>query len=364
MIPQRRVKKVYVQHFDEEVKIEEKFPVGNEEERYVYQISHKDKTYILKGFRIQLRQLNPDNKETVKFFEESLIQISEVFQEFHFSRAANLLNPHIAAPLFLDFKIELPKNRASCFWMHIQIIFEYGGIALGELRPTGIELTYNLMRQSANALFLLHNLGIAHLDIKPDNMVYDEEKDLLKIVDMGSAFGRSNQKSLSATTVNLVGKVRTATREFTPPEVLLMGKSSINSESNLILPAIDVYCWGMSFFALFTNRDNVELKMYCDSYKKRSISDYEGFKEAVKINFKSIKAKNDKENDLKTFIQTLLNKALKYKPRKRPNFKKLITMMREFEEENEYKIKYSKKERKHDREVSNLYMLNDKVDNI
>ena len=37
----RKVKKVYVQHFNERVKIEEKFSVANEEERYVYQISYK-----------------------------------------------------------------------------------------------------------------------------------------------------------------------------------------------------------------------------------------------------------------------------------------------------------------------------------
>ena len=53
------------------------------------------------------------------------------------------------------------------------------------------------MRQSANALFLFHNLNIAHFDIKPGNIMYDESKGLLKIIDMGNAFGRINQKQLT-----------------------------------------------------------------------------------------------------------------------------------------------------------------------
>jgi len=61
----------------------------------------------------------------------------------------------------LGFIVELLKDRC--------LIFEHGGTALDELRLTGTEFTCNLMRQSANALFLLHNLGIAHFDIKPVN---------------------------------------------------------------------------------------------------------------------------------------------------------------------------------------------------
>ena len=324
----KKLNNVYVQHFDKELKIEEKFTVGNEEEKYVYRIIYQDITYILKGFRIQLEQLNPDNKETAESFKESLVQISEVFQEFHFSRAACLLNPHIAKPLFLDFTVDLPEDKISCCYMHFQIIFEYAGTALNELKPTGVELTYNLMRQSANALFLLHNLGIVHFDIKPANMVYDERKDLLKIIDMGSAFGRSNQKPLD-TTVNLGEKVRSFTREFAPPEILLMENSVVNNTNlPLSLASIDVYSWAMSFFALITNRGYGDLKIYCDNYKRGSKSDYKKFKEVVKISFDSVKAENDKEKDLKNIIRTLLNKALRYKPKKRSNFEKLISMMK------------------------------------
>ena len=62
MLP-RKLKEVYVQHFNEEVKIEERLTVENEEERYVYQINHQNTIYILKDFRIQLKQRNSNDKE-------------------------------------------------------------------------------------------------------------------------------------------------------------------------------------------------------------------------------------------------------------------------------------------------------------
>ena len=53
MLP-RKMKEVYVLHFNQTIKIEEKFTTGNEEERYIYQISHKNTTYVLKGFKSNL----------------------------------------------------------------------------------------------------------------------------------------------------------------------------------------------------------------------------------------------------------------------------------------------------------------------
>jgi len=103
--------------------------------------------------------------------------------------------------------------------------------------------------------------------------------------------------------------------------------------------------------------------MYYECYKKGSKSDYKGFKEVVKTCFNSVKAENDKEKDLKNIILTLLNKALRHK-QKRLNFEKLVSIMKQFEEENKYKIKCSKKEHKHDKELLNLYMLSDKANSL
>jgi len=355
----KKVKKVkntvYVQHFGEEIKIERKFPVGDKKERYVYQISHQDTTYILKGFKIELKQLRPKDEETIESFKKSLLQISEAFREFHISRAASLLNPHIAAPLFLDFEVEFPEDDVSCSYMNIQIIFEHGGTPLDQLRPIGIELTYNLMKQSAHALSLLHKFGIAHLDIKPSNMVYDEDKKLLKIVDMGSAFVRPNQKTFGVT--NFEGEVRSITKEFAPPEVLSMDQ---NSNSELILPPIDVYYWGMSFFALMTLMTDKDITNF-KNCNRVSREDHKKFKKIVETNIDSVNTENDNEKGLKRIIKTLVKKALRYKVNKRVKFERLTNMMEKFEEKSKRQIRSSKKEYECNREFLSTYTLDDEV---
>ena len=133
-------------------------------------MSCKGNIYILKGFKIHLEHLSPEGKKSADLFMTSLIQISEVFQKYYFARVVSPFNPHIAAPLFMDFTIDLAKDEASYSFMHIKIIFEHEETSLSSIQPTILELTYNLMRQSANAFLLLHNLNIAHFDIKPANI--------------------------------------------------------------------------------------------------------------------------------------------------------------------------------------------------
>ena len=352
--------KVDLKYFGEEVKIEKEFNVGDKEGRYVYQVSCKENIYILKGFKIHLEHLNSGNKKSKELFMKSLIQISEVFQEYYFSRAASLFNPHIAAPLFMDFTIDLAENESSYSYMCIEIIFEHGGTSLSNMQPTTLELTYNLMRQSANALFLLHNLNIVHFDIKPANMVYDKRKDLLKIIDMGSAFGQTNKKNLTDTTTTLEKKIRSGTLGFAPPEVVSMAKESVvDPELKLSLAAVDIYCWGMSFFALLTNRKNNELAKDYEKYKVETEKDYEEFIKIIEICFNSVKAKKSKEKELKKAICSLLNKALQYKPKERPTMKDVISEMKEFEKEKNYTLPYSKTELEHNRNMLKILMDSD-----
>ena len=169
---------VYVKHFNKRLRIKDVFVI--KDERYVYQITYKRITYILKGFKIQV-EFDPESKRSTQISKQNLMQMIEVYQKYYFARAASLINTHIANPLFLDLTVKLAEDRAFSY-LHIQIIFKYGGVDLNKLQPTTIEQTHNLMQQSANALFLLHNLKIAHFDVKPANMVYDNTKDLLKIV--------------------------------------------------------------------------------------------------------------------------------------------------------------------------------------
>ena len=348
---------VYVKHFGIKLEIENHFVFRDEGARYVYQISYEETAYILKGFRIRIDQINPQNEKSAELFMQSLEQINEVLQEYHLARVASLINPHIVKPLSLDFMIDVAKDSGSFPYLHIQIIFEHNGIALDELQSMTITHIYNLMRQSANALYMLHNLEIGHFDIKPANMVYDGRKDLLKIIDMGSAYGSSNQKKFGSTTKTLAKKVTSFTPEFAPPEVLLMNKGTLK-DLKLSLPAIDVYYWGMSFFAILTKRDNSDLRGYVEMYKERSKADYKEFKKIVETTLNSVKAEDSKEQDLKKLVSDLLTKALEYEPKERPTVIDLISQMNKFEKEKEYRLDYSKAELRYNKDSIKLLVHN------
>ena len=126
---------VYIKHFEKKLKIENVFVVGGEGARYVYQISHEGTTYILKGFKIQVEHVDPEDEKSAEAFEQNLMEMSEVFQEYYFAKAASLINPHVAKPLSLDLIVELAKDRISYSYLHVQMIFEYGGVALDKLEP-------------------------------------------------------------------------------------------------------------------------------------------------------------------------------------------------------------------------------------
>jgi len=351
------VSEVYVKHFDKNLRIENQLKLGDSEERYVYQISYKGDSYVLKGSRIQVEHLDSSSERSIKRFIENLEQISKIIQEYHFARAASLINPHIVKPLSLDFMVDVAKGPSPLSYLHIQIVFEHGGLSLDRGEPMTIAQIYNLMRQSANALYALHNLEIAHFDIKPANMVYNCRKDLLKIVDMGSAFGSSRQKRFAATTERIDNKVKTATPEFAPPEVLLMDRDSLKA-LKLYLPAIDVYYWGMSFFALLTKQSNMNLKNLTMMYKLTSELEYRNFMKIVETTLNSVEGRNSEEENLKKLISDLLIRTLQFEPKERATVMDLITEMKKFEKEKKYKLDYSEAEIKYNEDLLKMLIPN------
>jgi len=192
-------------------------------------------------------------------------------------------------------------------------------------------------------------------------MVYDAKKDLLKIINMGSAFSSSNQKELVDTiTVNFENYLRSYTPEFAPPEVLLMTKGSTKkSNMELSLPAIDVYCWGMSFFSILTKRTYTDLKNYLDEYRRGFEADYRGFMGVVESCFDSIKPKNYKEAELMKVVSNLLTRALQYKPKERLIIEDAIHEMNKFEKEKKHTLGYLKTELAHNKNLLKLLVPND-----
>jgi len=345
--------------FNQRVRIEGDMSVSNLDEKYVYKVSHNNVFYVLKGYKIQIEHLIPGNRASADSFKNNIIIISEVFQEYFFARIASVFNPHFAKPLLLDYIIQLAENKFSASYMYIEIIFEYAGTGLDKLGPITFNDAYNFMRQSANALTLLHEIGMVHFDIKPANMVYDKSSDILKIIDMESAFGAVTKRKVTETIRTFSGEIRSVTPEYSPPEVLrrIEGREIPNLEMSL--DAIDVYCWGMCFYSMLLKKTAANLRRDNERYKLRLEEDYKDYIELTEGSLNLINVKDSPENEIKNKVKDLLLCALSYNPTLRPKMKILVDDMKKFEVQKNIKIKYIQTEAKNNRELMKKLISNE-----
>lgn len=269
--------------------------------------------------------------------------VAEVYQEYFFAKIACSFNIHFVKPLMIDCDIELGVDKSSLFF---EIIFEYGGTSLGAMKPASVDEVYNLMRQSANALSLLHNIGITHFDIKPDNMVYNKDNDLLKIIDMGSSFGANTVSGVYRQTVKLLDKMRSYTPEFAPPEALKL-EDGKGDNSEFIIGSMDVYSWGMCFYSLLFNKKYDELKFENDNTKLGTEADYQKFIKPLKNKLEKIKVDTLDDQKKLNIISEGLLESLSFKPEQRPSMPALAARMKEFEKAERIDIDYAKAELEH-----------------
>eukprot|EP00826_Nyctotherus_ovalis_P034081 TRINITY_DN2796_c0_g1_i16.p1 TRINITY_DN2796_c0_g1~~TRINITY_DN2796_c0_g1_i16.p1 ORF type:complete len:827 (-),score=170.35 TRINITY_DN2796_c0_g1_i16:64-2544(-) len=313
---------IFVIHFSTETKIVKYLTTSSSKQNRTYQIIHKDTNYTLKDFRIQLNYIDSQNAESVAQFKDSMSQISEIFQEYHLTRTVCLFNPHVIQPLSLDYEIEVAKDTTSCSCMHVQIVSEYGGVSLNELKPTETKLVYALMHQSARALSLLHNLSIAHLDIRPSNMVYDSAKNMMKLANIGKGLDYTKQEVVPS--------------EYKLPEELQTKRDlSGNPIKDLSLPAVDTYCWAKSFETLHMYEGSSP-ELESGNAKGESESDRDLFTIRMNMRKKLLEIKTPEEMAIESTIENLVFDALIYNPKEMPSMRKLVSEMKKFE--NEYKF--------------------------
>lgn len=118
------------------------------------------------------------------------------------------------------------------------IVMEYcDGQSLANLIDNEVKISLNdkieIIKQVASALEMVHNRNILHRDIKPDNIIVDDDYKV-KITD----FGVCHLPSSDLTTVNAI----IGTPSYLAPEYLLQGTAS---------PAMDIYALGVVAYELF-----------------------------------------------------------------------------------------------------------------
>eukprot|EP00826_Nyctotherus_ovalis_P020047 TRINITY_DN16261_c0_g1_i7.p1 TRINITY_DN16261_c0_g1~~TRINITY_DN16261_c0_g1_i7.p1 ORF type:complete len:409 (-),score=118.02 TRINITY_DN16261_c0_g1_i7:100-1326(-) len=336
----------------ERVKVVKELSVGS---RYVYQVSHGKNLYIVKGYEIVLEHLKAGNEESCERFTEALTTISDIYQEYYFSKIASVFSQHFAKALEMDMNLKLAPNDYSMTYLYIEIMFEHGGDSLNHLGNFDVTSLYNLMRQSASALSLLHSTGITHLDIKPANMVYNKSADLLKIIDMGGSFGYGISNKLYSPTIDMGGKIKELTREFSPPEVLKLERGQMPG-NQMIIGTVDVYCWAMTFYSILLSKTPAQLQHEANYYKLSTEKEYNNFLKSVGSELEELAIK-DADKKKRDFIVGELFRGLCFKPEKRSKMPEVVERMKEFEKLEGLKLNYFKVDKEYKKKLAKILML-------
>lgn len=172
------------------------------------------------------------------------------------SVAVKLLHPHLARePQFVEQFLDMEQRIARLFHPHLVTIYDagvadegcfvveehVGGGSLRGLLADGRRLAVSdaisIVAQVAEALQLLHEQGIIHGDIKPDNILLDEHGNA-KLVDFGIAH-------LATTTGAIDWGSLAGTAPYLAPEQLQGGRVDTR---------VDIYALGLVTYELLSGR--------------------------------------------------------------------------------------------------------------
>ena len=317
------------------------------DEKYIYKIIKDKNHYLAKGYKIAFVPLNyADAKDN---YIESLRQLSLIYQEYYLAYFDTTFSHHFAKPLSIATKFVLPESSGEDALIYAEILFEYPGESLDKYRKKTMEnlwQIYNWMQQSANGLAFLHAAGISHLDIKPNNMMYNEANDQIKIMDMDNSAAYTSQTQLFSSAKSVTTKIKELTIYYAPPEVLqqynskALGASPISDPIDFIIRNIDVYCWAMCFYSLLLKKKDKELECEVSKHRLCNSEDYGKFLESIKEDIGKLQVKEE-EQKLKSIIQDTLISALQYNPKSRPKFSDVIKNMRDYDQAQGISIKYN-----------------------
>jgi serine/threonine protein kinase len=149
---------------------------------------------------------------------------------------------------------------------HMWLIFEFlAGGDMYDYRSEFMELKWNtkikVLKNMTQSIAFLHHKGVAHRDIKLENLIIDRGNFKIKVIDFGSSCIVNPQKHLqekysnirSSTTPELFG-----TLELMSPESL-QSYNAANKRSYIISNylANDIYALGITFFDIFSDANHV-----------------------------------------------------------------------------------------------------------
>jgi len=188
-----------------------------------------------------------------------------------FKRHAASLQTRLAASEQNEIEALLRLNHSSLVQLRSYGYLPQGGLwlvmELVEGEPLNLYLhrrgrldaieAIRIVRKLAEALAYCHDRNVAHLDLKPQNIILvDSEAPLVKVLDFGLAHfeGGWNPSDFN---------VRAGTVPYMAPEVLAGGRTHLNN------PRIDLHALGIIFYELLAGRLPFEHSDYSELIERK-----------------------------------------------------------------------------------------------
>jgi len=297
-----------------------------------------DEKPTIKAYKITLK----DSRELVLKIlivkANATTNLDTAIREFYISRTLSSLGIINFIKIFDMKQISLKATGET----RIEILLEYGGRDLSKIEPhLTLDEILKIEFQLLYALCVFEEIGIAHFDIKPQNMVYNRSNSILKLIDFGAAisFFRS-PKNL----VKILGKNSSKfcgfTEKYAPPEIIQFyeqkkeekmkhpkeNKKSELLKKSLIPQKVDVFCFGLTIAELILQNYGLKIPDSRNSIWSSHII----FIENIEMEFKKVGLE-------KHF--NIIKGCLNYNPEVRPTFSMVRSDLLDlFSKDPEYSI--------------------------
>ena len=282
-------------------------------------------------------------KTFMKYKNKKKDDIGKVFKkgysdfkyEFDNGKLLNKIDPkHLfSIELKAGYKIK-NKKIEDCVdkTEYYQIIYENGGVTLSDMKKMTMNDFFEKFLIMMEGLEKIHNLGLLHRDIKPDNILIKDEK--ISLIDFGLVESFNDVYDIEN------DHVLKYKYPFYPPEFIVM-YHVLNGNEDLIKKCEEDY----------KNRNTSNSLFQCiDSYKKyfthEKISKKQSFNELIELlkkkDFKNIIIKNVDKADIYGIGITLLIiiEDIEFENKKEKKiYKKLVKNCINFNVENRWSCK-------------------------
>jgi len=279
-----------------------------------------------KYYKIKVKKITTNDgkkyilKQLISKNNEKFGWCQKIRKEYYIGKLASLLSGNVAKTL------DLMENKNSKNELKMQILSKYGGKNVYNLAQYLSKLEIKTIFVQLLLVFIrMSDVGISHLDIKPQNIVYKRNKRISKIIDFGSSI-RFNKPNYISLPLKDTDRFQEYTEMYAPPEIIkAVNEKDVEKRrkylQKLVTEKIDVYSFGSTFTALFlinagllTNSEGIPDEKILNLYfKKDIIAEPEYSKNLQKIQYELYRI-------IDYDFTNLLIGCLNFEPSKRPTF--------------------------------------------